>query len=192
MKDITQIQNLIDEYIPEDSIEIGFKQRIMGLLNLHGLNAFSNENFDDGHITGSAFVFDTNKNTLLLLHHKKLNRWLQPGGHSDGSSDVLETAKREIYEETGITEINTNGKIFDIDIHLIPAKEGKHPEHYHYDIRFLFLSDSTVPPVLNVAETNEIKWIDLQEIYKYVSNEDITIKRVIKKLENIKKDEKDI
>ncbi|MDT8408427.1 MAG: nucleoside triphosphate hydrolase, partial [Wenzhouxiangellaceae bacterium] len=37
-----------------------------------------------GHITGSAWLVDPSGSEVLLTHHRKLNRWLQLGGHSDG------------------------------------------------------------------------------------------------------------
>lgn len=72
----------------------------------------------------------------LLTHHRKLNRWLQPGGHADGNPCVMETALREAREETGIESIVPIFKdIFDLDIHRIPAR-GKEVAHDHYDVRF--------------------------------------------------------
>ena len=54
-----------------------------------------------GHITGSAWLMDENYERALLTHHRKLDRWLQPGGHADGQSDVLAVAMREAEEESG-------------------------------------------------------------------------------------------
>ena len=89
----------------------------------------------EGHVTGSAWVVNRDGTRVLLTHHKKLNKWLQLGGHADGDSDVLWVAMREVAEESGIEAVELVGDgIFDVDIHLIPARRDE-PEHYHYDVR---------------------------------------------------------
>ena len=89
-----------------------------------------------GHITGSAWIVNRTGERVLLTHHRKLGRWLQPGGHSDGDPDTLKVALREAREESGLDVRALDEAIFDLDIHLIPAR-GHEPAHYHYDIRFL-------------------------------------------------------
>ena len=90
-----------------------------------------------GHITGSAWLLNPNGDKVLMTLHRKLQRWLQPGGHADGQTDTLAVAIREAEEESGIHGITpVSEDIFDVDIHLIPARPGE-PEHYHYDIRYL-------------------------------------------------------
>jgi hypothetical protein len=72
-----------------------------------------------GHITGSAWVVNKGGSRALLTHHKKLNQWLQVGGHADGNADVLAVALREAQEESGIATLRPLSKrIFDIDIHI--------------------------------------------------------------------------
>jgi 8-oxo-dGTP pyrophosphatase MutT (NUDIX family) len=80
---------------------------------------------------------------FLLLRHRKLGRWLQPGGHLEsGDESVFAAALREAREETGIEsfEFPIGEAILDVDVHPIPA-HGPDPPHFHYDIRHLF----TVP-----------------------------------------------
>lgn len=92
-----------------------------------------------GHITGSAWLQNPNGDKVLLTLHRKLGRWLQPGGHADGCSNTLATALREATEESGIEGIYpVHTEIFDIDIHRIPARpQAGEAEHLHYDIRYL-------------------------------------------------------
>ena len=73
---------------------------------------------------------------VLLAHHRKLRRWLQPGGHSDGDPDTLAVALREAREESGLDARVLDNAIFDIDVHGIPAR-GREPAHLHFDERFL-------------------------------------------------------
>ena len=72
-----------------------------------------------GHITGSAWIVDTTGDRVLLVHHRKLGRWLQPGGHCDGDPDALAVALRETCEESGLDVRSLDDTIFDIDVHGI-------------------------------------------------------------------------
>lgn len=89
-----------------------------------------------GHFTGSAWVVSADGERVLLTHHRKLNRWLQPGGHADGKGNLAGVALREAEEETGLRGLRLEPTLFDIDRHAIPAR-GSDPEHWHYDVRFV-------------------------------------------------------
>ena len=89
-----------------------------------------------GHITGSAWIVDRTGERVLLTHHRKLGLWLQLGGHSDGDPDTLAVALREAHEESGLEVRALDETIFDLDVHLIPAR-GREPAHHHFDVRFL-------------------------------------------------------
>jgi 8-oxo-dGTP pyrophosphatase MutT (NUDIX family) len=111
-----------------------------------------------GHLTASAWITDAANERALLLHHKKLNKWLQPGGHVDDTD--------EAHEETSLTDLHfadPRGKpIFDVDVHSIPAR-GDEPAHVHYDIRFhLVASNDSV--TLNVDESNALRWFTQRDI----------------------------
>lgn len=131
-----------------------------------------------GHITGSVWIIDPTKKYVLLTHHAKLNKWLQPGGHADGDENVLAVATREAEEETGLTNLTTTGNIFDIDIHEIPAR-GDMSAHDHYDIRFLFYADMNEPVTKN-HESNELRWVRLDEA-RGLSNSNDSIARMVEK-----------
>lgn len=107
-----------------------------GLLNdLAGVDPFRRERLG-GHFTGSAWLVSADGERALLLHHRKLDRWLQPGGHADGDGNLAAVALREAQEETGLRGLRVDPKVFDIDRHRIPAR-GAEPEHWHYDVRFV-------------------------------------------------------
>lgn len=95
--------------------------------------------YGPGHITGSCLLLNAQGDKTLLTLHRKLKRWLQLGGHAEGESDLLLVALREAVEESGIADIAPiEAAIFDVDIHLIPARPHfGEPAHYHYDIRYL-------------------------------------------------------
>lgn len=111
-----------------------------------------------GHLTGSGFVVDPKARKVLLIHHRKLDRWLQPGGHADGDGLLSRVAQREVQEETGLTNVVLLEPAFDIDVHTIPAR-GDEPEHVHLDLRFLAIASSRAPIDPN-AETKGAQWLD--------------------------------
>jgi len=132
-----------------------------------------------GHITGSSWIINNAKTKILLVHHAKLHKWLQPGGHADGDENVMRVALREAHEETGLAKlIPLQDSFFDLDIHIIPARKD-FPEHLHYDIRFLFQANET-DPILVSEESHDVKWIllDLLETF----NPESSILRMKQKL----------
>lgn len=116
-----------------------------------------------GHITGSAWIVNEAKTHVLLVHHVKLGKWLQPGGHADGDENVMRVSVKEATEETGLKNLSLlTPNIFDIDIHPIPTRKD-FPEHLHYDIRFAFVS--SLESTLQVSnESHDVKWIALEEV----------------------------
>ncbi len=110
-----------------------------------------------GHITASAWLVNRDNTHAFLMHHIKLNIWVQPGGHCDGNPNVLDVAIKEAQEESGIQHIQPiSTDIFDIDIHFIPANT-REKEHYHYDIRFLLQVKSNEDIIKN-EESQAIQW----------------------------------
>lgn len=109
------------------------------------------------HFTGSALVLSADGGTALLHHHRKLDRWLQFGGHCDGDEDVLRVAQREAHEESGIEGlIVASARPFDLDIHEIPAKQGE-PAHFHYDVRYVLIAPEAAQFTTS-EESHELRW----------------------------------
>lgn len=90
-----------------------------------------------GHFTASAWLVSADGARVLLMHHAKLLRWLQPGGHADGDADLARVALKEAEEETGLTGLVVEDQaIFDLDRHWIPER-GEVPGHWHFDVRYV-------------------------------------------------------
>jgi 8-oxo-dGTP pyrophosphatase MutT (NUDIX family) len=116
-----------------------------------------------GHITAAAWVLNAERTHALLLHHAKLDRWLQPGGHVD-ESDVFpyDGALREAREETGIASLTLASELlFDVDVHHIPSR-GAEPLHLHYDVRYLIVASDDAVTLSD--ESIGFRWISLVDI----------------------------
>lgn len=151
-------ENLIEmlrKYAPTENEEVSAKEGIISFVDTY-VDCF--ERFlEIGHITASAWLLNKDLTKVLLMHHAKLDLWVQPGGHCDGNPDVLSVAIKEAQEESGIQAISPiMEEIFDVDIHLIPANK-KEKEHYHYDIRFLLQVTSDEKVVQN-PESICLQW----------------------------------
>jgi 8-oxo-dGTP pyrophosphatase MutT (NUDIX family) len=121
-----------------------------------------------GHITGSGWIVDASGMRTLLTHHRKLNVWLQPGGHADGDPDVLAVAMKECCEETGLDDIApVSTEILDLDIHRIPTR-GEVPSHLHYDVRF-FVRDSGAGHYTVTEESHDLAWVAHEDLERYTT-----------------------
>lgn len=146
----------MENYQPTELDELEFKNRMIEFINANQ-NCFD-RTLTIGHITASAWLLNKDESQALLMHHSKLDKWFQLGGHCDGNPDVLAVALKEAQEESGIENIKPiSNKIFDIDIHLIP-ENPKEKAHYHYDVRFLLKVTSDEQIVQN-NESKELRWI---------------------------------
>ena len=100
---------------------------------------------------------------MLLTHHRKLDKWLQLGGHADGDPDLAAVAQREAHEESGLMGIRLlSPEVFDVDRHWIPERKGE-LGHYHHDLRFLFEAGPAEPLVCS-SESKDLAWVELERV----------------------------
>jgi len=163
------INTLLDEYtrtfgVPGESLAL-LRRQIANGDHIHSRRTFP------GHVTTSAFILDQAGQKILLIHHRSLGRWLQPGGHYEPPEDLAASALREAVEETGMDGLaidswhRTSGLPVDIDSHRIPARpERDEPEHWHHDIRYVVRAEegSAVRP--DLREVHGAAWRGLQEL----------------------------
>lgn len=150
------LTKLLHQYHPTDPWELACKSRMLAFIKQYP-NCLD-RSLEIGHFTGSAWLLNYNKTHALLMHHTKLDKWLQVGGHCDGNPDILSVTIKEAQEESGIQHITpASTQIFDIDIHVIPAS-AHNQEHAHYDVRFLLQTNGQEEIVQN-RESKELRWI---------------------------------
>jgi 8-oxo-dGTP pyrophosphatase MutT (NUDIX family) len=136
----------------------------------------------DGHFTGSAVVVSSEGDRVLLVFHRKLQCWLQPGGHADPrETSGEEVALREAREETGIEALALHAEAprpLDVDIHRIPAY-GDTPAHDHLDLRYLVVAapgSEASPCAVETHGARWIRWDDIDEI-----RPDLPMRRMLEK-----------
>ena len=172
----SSLLSLLDSYIPSDGLETEMYLETKQFV-IDNPECFE-RTLQVGHITASGWVVSPDRDKALLMHHRKLDRWFQPGGHCDGDPDVANVARKEVEEETALTHFAlANDQIFDVDIHLIPAN-SKDNAHYHYDIRFIFEADPKSELIINM-ESKDVKWIPIQDVQKLNNSE--SIMRMVRK-----------
>ena len=131
-----------------------------------------------GHFTGSAWLVEASGRRVLLTHHRKLDRWLQLGGHADGDPDLAAVARREAEEESGLAGLVVDPEIFDLDRHVIPARGGE-PEHWHYDVRFVVRVTGSEAFIVG-AESHALAWRDIAQIASEASADE-SMRRMARK-----------
>ncbi|GHD69769.1 NUDIX hydrolase [Luteimonas padinae] len=142
---------------PEEAAEARLFIDLLG----EGEHAFLRERLK-GHFTASALLVSADGRRTLLTHHRKLDRWLQPGGHADGDTDLARVALTEATEESGLTGLRVEGGIFDLDRHWIPERKGV-PGHWHHDVRYVVRAGDDERYVVG-EESNDLAWLDIDAV----------------------------
>ena len=164
-----ELLNLLRRYRTRFMDEAGYIRRAIAFVEQHE-DIFYRELWP-AHVTGSAWVVSPDRESVLMLHHRKLDQWFQPGGHADGDNDVLRVALRETSEETGLDAENIrliDEAVFDVDIHTILASHEA-PHHEHIDIRFLVEIDDSLP-LPGSDESHDVLWVDFHDISRFNNN----------------------
>jgi 8-oxo-dGTP pyrophosphatase MutT (NUDIX family) len=177
-------ERLLDQlrgYATADAAEAEHRRAMLELLESSD-DAFWRGQFVPGHFTASCYIVDA-EGRLLLHHHKRLDRWLQMGGHVEADESPDLAALREGREESGLRDLaHVSDGIFDLDIHPIPAAKGE-PEHAHFDIRYLACTASPEAAVADRAESNDLAWVTLDRAAELMPGPESA--RVLRKIERL-------
>jgi len=152
-------------YDPIDGAAMKSRELVLMLLDC-APEPFSRSHFRPGHITATGFVLAPDGASLLLVHHRRLDRWLLPGGHVEpGDAEIWDSARREVVEETGaILAPDPAPRLAGIDVHGIPASKGE-PYHLHHDLIFAFRA--TASAVRVSEESRAVAWCPPDEFDRY-------------------------
>jgi 8-oxo-dGTP pyrophosphatase MutT (NUDIX family) len=156
------LSSALRRHVPADAREAEDREAILRLVETEPA-CFSRHTFAPGHITGSAFVVCPATGLVLLHHHRRLDAWLQLGGHDEGEQDARVTALREAAEESGLRDLTLlSDQILDLDIHPIPAGKGE-PPHLHHDVRYALVTEHPEAILKDAAESLDLAWFTLEE-----------------------------
>jgi 8-oxo-dGTP pyrophosphatase MutT (NUDIX family) len=140
---------------------------------------FSRYQYTPGHITATGLVLAPDGERLLLVHHRRLGRWLLPGGHVESEdAEIGDSARREVIEETGVRlSPDAQPRLAGLDVHGIPFKRGE-PYHLHHDLIFQF---QAIAEDLQVSEESRaVVWCapDAFDLYAVPPNVRLAYARV--------------
>ncbi len=156
--DLSSLITLLRGHKSADAEERESVAAVLAVLEKDGRAGLRRSHFAPGHLTASGFV--VNADRVLLIHHNRLGRWMQPGGHIEPEDESIEAAAlREVEEETGITDVFSLG-LLDVDVHDIPAGKGE-PSHLHLDLRWGFSGTGAPSPGDGVSAA---RWVPIAEL----------------------------
>jgi 8-oxo-dGTP pyrophosphatase MutT (NUDIX family) len=176
---LASVRELLELHLPADEREARFVAAMLALAESPS-DPTSRRNFTPGHFTASAFVTSPDGGSVLLVHHGKLHRWLQPGGHIEpGDADLFAAVRREVAEEVGIVDLDLpEGEVLhDVDIHEIPPLMGD-PSHRHYDLRVHLRARSLA--FTAGSDARDARWVPLAQVDPQESDESVA--RAVRKL----------
>ncbi len=186
-----QVNSILQQYLEVFPGEVERCALFSNYLQANAAQSLYDRKNSIGHITTSAFIVRNTENgrQMLLLHHKILQRWFQPGGHADEADPALAaSALREAVEETGLAAEHLSlyrhfpdDVPFDIDSHFIPENTKKNEAgHYHHDFRYLFLYNGPDISNFNAEESTGMKWVTFRQLAS-----DPTFGAVVEKLSTV-------
>jgi ADP-ribose pyrophosphatase YjhB (NUDIX family) len=119
------------------------------------------------HLTASAIVVDPAGERVVLVHHRKVGLWLQPGGHCEASDATLSgAALREATEETDLAGLRLLDGILCLDRHAAPCAsswQGPGPMEHHLDVMFAVLAPADATPRAG-EESLAVRWFDVDAL----------------------------
>ena len=114
------------------------------------------------HLTASALVMSEGRDEVLLVLHTKAGLWLQPGGHCEPEDPtLLDAARREATEETGIEGLALSAAPVWLDRHAAPCRPGV--VDHHLDVQYLAIAPPQATP-RSSAETLDVAWFRCDDL----------------------------
>ncbi len=155
---LADLTTLLRQWEPAEAQQADLLARYRGFAAEHGEAALAKSG-GPVHFTASLLPFSADLDRVLLVHHAKALRWLQPGGHIEaGDASIAAAARREGVEECGIP----------LDAELVPAEldahllGGRFSCAEHLDIRFAVRVPEEAAPRVS-AESLDVRWFAVDD-----------------------------
>lgn len=176
----TSLHELLAHHVPTDDKE---REDLARMRTFAGeLERPFSRKQERAHFTGSAMVVDLAGERVALVHHAKLKRWLQPGGHAEelDAGSMEATALREAREETGcrVRLHERAPRPLDVDVHTIPARKDE-PEHLHLDVRYLVVAENPEALAHDPGESAGARWLTWDEALAWA--DEAPLRRMLEK-----------
>jgi 8-oxo-dGTP pyrophosphatase MutT (NUDIX family) len=166
MIETAAVATLVDRFNPNADGEAAKSRELILALLDRSPQPFSRRQFNPGHITCTGLVLSPQPGRLLLVLHRRLQRWLLPGGHVELHDPLIgDAARREVVEETGaILQPDSSPLLVGVDVHGIPPRRDE-PFHLHHDLIFRFQAASDAFQISE--EVREVAWCSIAEFDHY-------------------------
>lgn len=188
---IDELKENIEKFIPYNEQEKVDKNIMLKYINEFD-NVLTREN-EYGHFTSSAFVLNKKRTKILMIYHKIYDSWAWTGGHSDGDSDLLYVAMKEVKEETGIRNVIPISKdIYSLEVISVNGheKRGKYVgTHVHLNVTYILEADENEMLHIKEDENSGVKWVPIDEILEVTSEVWVRDRVYAKIIDKMKKDE---
>lgn len=161
-----KLRKEIETYLPFNEQEEQDQRQFLRLLE-HMPDLLTREN-DVAHITVSAWIVNLDRTKVLMAYHNIYQSWAWLGGHADGNPDVRQVIRKEIEEESGLTDIRfLTDDIFSLESLTVDGHEKRGTyisSHLHLNLTFLLEADEHLPLRIKPDENSQIGWINISEI----------------------------
>lgn len=159
--DLGAAREILRAYEPAGAQQVAVKEEMLAFVAAHPEDAHLRSCLQ-GHLTASVLLMDHARERVLLTLHRKLERWLQLGGHCDGDGNLAHVAWREAEEESGIEGVEMDLEVLDLDIHTIPEHKDV-PQHLHLDARYIAYAPQGAREVIS-DESIDLRWYAFDEL----------------------------
>ena len=167
MKNIYQF---VQNYIPYNEQEE--KDKALILQQLSADNILTRKNHL-AHLTVSAWIVSPDYQKVLMAYHNIYQSYAWLGGHLDGNADIVSVIKKEIQEESGLSEFQLiENRLFSLEVLTVDGhvKNGEYvSSHLHLNLTFLCIANPDLPIHIRPSENSQITWLEVDKINQSVS-----------------------
>ncbi len=128
-------------------------------------------------LTVSMYIVrtDIGEPKILLHRHKKLNKYLQFGGHVELDETPWQAVAHELREETGykldqmqlLQPRHRLRSLSGCDLHPVPIAVNTHAfsdDHYHTDLSFALITNQEPSQEIDTGESKDMRYFSVSEM----------------------------